>query len=68
VWSASELPPGSDDARIVGTNAWAANGGASLTVGQKLMQLLDANLAYSKNCRARCDGCWRRVDLLRTSS
>jgi hypothetical protein len=46
VWSASELPVGSDDARIVGTHAWAANGGASLTAGQKLMQVLNANLAY----------------------
>ena len=41
-----QVPPGSDDPDIVGTNAWAANGGAPLTRTQKLKQLLAANLAY----------------------
>ncbi len=40
------LPAGSDNANIVGTNAWAADGGAPLTFAQKLSQLLGANLAY----------------------
>jgi hypothetical protein len=40
------LPAGSDNATIVGTNAWAADGGAPLTFAQKLSQLLGANLAY----------------------
>jgi hypothetical protein len=33
-------------ANIVGTNGWAASGGAPLTLRQKLEQLLSANLAY----------------------
>jgi hypothetical protein len=40
------LPEGSDNPRIVGTNAWAADGGAPLSFSQKLEQLLGANLAY----------------------
>lgn len=44
--SSPSLPAGSDDPRIVGTNAWAADGGAPLSFGQKLQQLLGANLAY----------------------
>lgn len=42
----TELPRGSDNAAIVGTNGWAANGGAPLTITQKVRQMLAANLAY----------------------
>jgi HD domain len=42
----SLLPTGSDDPRIVGTNGWAADGGAPLTFVQKLMQVRGASLAY----------------------
>jgi hypothetical protein len=41
-----DLPAGSDDPNIVGTNAWAANGGQPLTLTQKVRQVLAANLAY----------------------
>ncbi|MDP3937599.1 MAG: hypothetical protein Q8R92_05625 [Deltaproteobacteria bacterium] len=40
------LPSGSDDPKIVGTNAWAANGGTPLSFWQKLEQLMGANRAY----------------------
>jgi hypothetical protein len=40
------MPSRSDDPRIVGSNAWAAGGGAPLSFLQKLGQLGDANLAY----------------------
>jgi len=40
------LPQGSDNANIVGTNAWAANGGAPLSLLQKLQQVAAANVAY----------------------
>jgi len=41
-----DLPSGSDDPNIVGTNAWAANGGQPLTLTQKVKQVLAASLAY----------------------
>jgi hypothetical protein len=41
-----QLPSGSDNPDVVGSNAWAANGGAPLSIGQKVTQLLGANLAY----------------------
>lgn len=41
-----QLPLGSDDPRIVGSNAWAAAGGPALSLGEKLGFLWGANLAY----------------------
>lgn len=41
-----QLPEGSNDPRIVGTVAWAGDGGAPLSVGQKLAYLAEASVAY----------------------
>jgi hypothetical protein len=49
-----QLPPGSDDPSIVGTNAWAATGGAPLSIRQKVIQLLGANLAYFEELPGEC--------------
>jgi len=41
-----QLPAGSDNPRIIGSNAWAALGGPALSLGQKIGYLLEANLVY----------------------
>jgi HD domain len=42
----TQLPSGSDNPDIVGTNGWAAGGGAPLTARQKIAQLVGAQVAY----------------------
>jgi hypothetical protein len=41
-----QMPEGSDDPRMVGSNAWAADGGGRLGFFQQCGQLWDANRAY----------------------
>jgi len=49
-----QLPPGSDDPRVVGNQRLGATGGAPLSIRQKVIQLLGANLAYLEELPGEC--------------